>query len=152
MRRLAGQKEPVSRNCGLTSGNRMEQLSRNLIYSGIFAIKTQILICNFVAGLKKRDRSCLFNSCGFDQTLKRKPDMRKQVPGLRSTHIYTQVKHLFSFIIVSSAFEGTQMRKSSPAAVPGGFQVLYCCFQEHTVVKRSSLPLFLLSCILLLSF
>lgn len=101
---MAGQKEPVSRNCGLMSGNRMKQLSRNLICSGIFAVKTQILICYFVAGLKKRDRSCLFNSCGFDQTLKRKPDMRKQAPGLRRTHIYTQVKHLFSFIIVSSAF------------------------------------------------
>lgn len=87
---------------------RTRKLTRNLICSGTFAVKTQILFWSFVAGLKKRDRSCLFvfNSCGFDQTVNRKPssqwvkvtsDMRKQLPvqlPTSSGHTFTHKLHI----------------------------------------------------------
>lgn len=113
---------------------RNRKLSRNLICSGILALKTQILIWSFVAGRKKMDRSCLFvfNSCGFHQTFNRKPssqrakvksDVRKQLPvQLKASlgHTFTPKLNIYSALLSSLPHLGHRWsQRSAPAAVPG---------------------------------
>lgn len=53
-------------------------------------------------------------------------------PVLLRTHIYTQLQHLFNFVIVSSAF-GTQMRKSAPALLKKRFWMYFFSLSKCSV-------------------